>query len=73
MGVKRNIGEASFSLDAKNEVVNQRSEGISRKVNNREDEEEELREGSQQDIYPTTPPPSSRRRKGIPQRAPFGS
>nr|KJB36416.1 hypothetical protein B456_006G159900 [Gossypium raimondii] len=71
VGIKRN-GNASFSLEAKNEVVvmdRTRREGISK-------EEEELREGSQQDIYPPTPPPppsSARRRKGIPHRAPFGS
>ncbi|KAI3447529.1 hypothetical protein Pfo_004194 [Paulownia fortunei] len=75
VGIKRN-GNASFSLDAKNEAIIQRGEGISRRVNmSPSREEEELREGSQQDIYPTTPPPppSARRRKGIPQRAPFGS
>lgn len=68
VGIKRN-GDASFSLDAKNEVIFQRGEGISIR------EEKELREGSQQEIYPNTPPPphSARRRKGIPQRAPFGS
>ncbi|KAB2013444.1 hypothetical protein ES319_D09G156900v1 [Gossypium barbadense] len=71
VGTKRN-GNASFSLEAKNEVVvmdRTRRESISK-------EEEELREGSQQDIYPPTPPPppsSARRRKGIPHRAPFGS
>ncbi|TYH54430.1 hypothetical protein ES332_D09G168100v1 [Gossypium tomentosum] len=71
VGIKRN-GNASFSLEAKNEVVvmdRTRRESISK-------EEEELREGSQQDIYPPTPPPppsSARRRKGIPHRAPFGS
>lgn len=67
-GVKRN-GDASFTLEAKNEALVGRREGISR-------EEEDLREGSQQDIYPPTPPPppsSARRRKGIPHRAPFGS
>lgn len=67
-GVKRN-GDASFTLEAKNEALTGRREGISR-------EEEDLREGSQQDIYPPTPPPppsSARRRKGIPHRAPFGS
>lgn len=70
VGVKRN-GEASFTIEAKNEALMERREGISRG-------EEELREGSQQqqDIYPPTPPPppsSARRRKGIPHRAPFGS
>lgn len=67
-GVKRN-GDASFTLEAKNEALTGRREGISR-------EEEDLREGSQQDMYPPTPPPppsSARRRKGIPHRAPFGS
>ncbi|KAL8504975.1 hypothetical protein ACS0TY_016248 [Phlomoides rotata] len=67
-GIKRN-GNASFCLDAKNEVEYfQRGEGISR-------EEKELREELQQENYPTTPPPPphARRRKGIPQRAPFGS
>ncbi|KAG6769735.1 hypothetical protein POTOM_025396 [Populus tomentosa] len=67
-GVKRN-GDASFTIEAKNEALTGRREGISR-------EEEDLREGSQQDIYPPTPPPppsSARRRKGIPHRAPFGS
>ncbi|XWS66788.1 hypothetical protein CRYUN_Cryun05aG0230900 [Craigia yunnanensis] len=68
VGIKRN-GNASFALEAKNEVLMDRREGISR-------EEEELREGSQQDVYPPTPPPppsSARRRKGIPHRAPLGS
>ncbi|XWS59584.1 hypothetical protein CRYUN_Cryun08bG0134700 [Craigia yunnanensis] len=67
VGIKRN-GNASFTLETKNEVLMDRREGISR--------EEELREGSQLDIYPPTPPPppsSARRRKGIPHRAPFGS
>ncbi|KAI3472011.1 hypothetical protein Pfo_028699 [Paulownia fortunei] len=76
VGIKGN-GDASFTLDAKNEVVMQRGEGVSRRVNmSSSREEEELREGSQQDIYPPTPPPppsSARRRKGIPQRAPFRS
>ncbi|WCJ34421.1 PLATZ transcription factor family protein [Euphorbia peplus] len=62
VGIKRN-GDASFTLEAKNEELLQ--------------EQEELREASQQDIYPLTPPPpptsSARRRKGIPHRAPFGS
>ncbi|KAK6290188.1 hypothetical protein POUND7_001729 [Theobroma cacao] len=68
VGIKRN-GNASFTLEAKNDVVMDKREDMSR-------EEEELREGSQQDIYPPTPPPppsSARRRKGIPHRAPFGS
>ncbi|KAI3473303.1 hypothetical protein Pfo_030594, partial [Paulownia fortunei] len=76
VGIKGN-GDASFTLDAKNEAVMQRGEGVSRRVNmSSSREEEELREGSQQDIYPPTPPPppsSARRRKGIPQRAPFRS
>ncbi|KAJ7976870.1 PLATZ transcription factor family protein [Quillaja saponaria] len=79
VGIKRNIGDASFTLDAKNEALGmERREGISRRessVPSRE-EEEELREGSQQDLYPPTPPPppsNARRRKGIPHRAPFGS
>ncbi|GFP85534.1 hypothetical protein PHJA_000697100 [Phtheirospermum japonicum] len=70
VGIKGN-GDASFTLDSKNDEVvrRQRGEGVSR-------EDEELREGSQQDIYPPTPPPppsNARRRKGIPQRAPFRS
>ncbi|KAJ8899837.1 hypothetical protein K2173_019540 [Erythroxylum novogranatense] len=68
VGIKRN-GDASFTLEAKNEELMESREGKSRKS-------EELREGSRQDIYPPTPPrPSSnsRRRKGIPHRAPFGS
>ncbi|XP_022743731.1 uncharacterized protein At3g50808-like [Durio zibethinus] len=68
VGIKRN-GNASFTVEAENEVLTDRREGMLR-------EEEELREGSQQDIYPPTPPPppsSARRRKGIPHRAPFGS
>ncbi|GAV62925.1 PLATZ domain-containing protein [Cephalotus follicularis] len=72
LGIKRNK-DASFSLEAKKEVVIERREGISRMESSRE--EDELREGSQQDIYPATPspPPSAtRRRKGIPHRAPFG-
>ncbi|KAK2983730.1 hypothetical protein RJ640_024083 [Escallonia rubra] len=75
VGIKRN-GNASFVLEAKNEVELERSEGISRRVISSRREEEELREGLQQDIYPPTPPPppsSARRRKGIPHRAPFGS
>ncbi|KAK3024731.1 hypothetical protein RJ639_044668 [Escallonia herrerae] len=76
VGIKRN-GNASFVLEAKNEVELERSEGISRRrVIPSRREEEELREGLQQDIYPPTPPPppsSARRRKGIPHRAPFGS
>ncbi|KAK3043018.1 hypothetical protein RJ639_002586 [Escallonia herrerae] len=76
VGIKRN-GNASFALEAKNEVELERSEGISRRrVISSRREEEELREGLQQDIYPPTPPPppsSARRRKGIPHRAPFGS
>lgn len=74
-GIKRN-GDARFSLEAKNEELIERREGISRMVVSSR-EEEELREGSQQDIYPPTPPPpptsSARRRKGIPHRAPFVS
>ncbi|GMI71175.1 hypothetical protein like AT1G32700 [Hibiscus trionum] len=70
VGVRRN-GNASFSIEAKNEgqMDKSRREGMSK-------EEEELREGSQQGIYPPTPPPppsNARRRKGIPHRAPFGS
>ncbi|KAK8600372.1 hypothetical protein V6N13_059834 [Hibiscus sabdariffa] len=71
VGVRRN-GNASFSLEAKNEVLMDRS----RREGSMSKEEEELREGSPQDIYlPTPPPPPSnaRRRKGIPHRAPFGS
>ncbi|XP_015898561.1 protein RGF1 INDUCIBLE TRANSCRIPTION FACTOR 1 isoform X2 [Ziziphus jujuba] len=74
VGIKRN-GDANFTLEAKNEEVMGRREGISSRRSSLR-EEEELREGSQQDIYPPTPspPPSSaRRRKGIPHRAPFGS
>ncbi|KAK6140031.1 hypothetical protein DH2020_026247 [Rehmannia glutinosa] len=75
VGIKGN-GDASFTLDAKNEV---RGEGVSStrmNISSSSREEEELREGSQQDIYPPTPPPppsTTRRRKGIPQRAPFRS
>ncbi|KAJ9184376.1 hypothetical protein P3X46_004107 [Hevea brasiliensis] len=74
--IKRN-GDASFTLETKNEELMERREGISsRMVKSREDHEE-LREGPQQDIYPPTPPPpptaSARRRKGIPHRAPFRS
>ncbi|KAM7526142.1 hypothetical protein LguiA_016044 [Lonicera macranthoides] len=87
VGIKRN-GNASFTLEAKNEEVMERGEGISTRRANitstrRQEEEEEqqqqqqqLREGTQQDIYPPTPPPppsTARRRKGIPHRAPFGS
>ncbi|KAG8374191.1 hypothetical protein BUALT_Bualt11G0105400 [Buddleja alternifolia] len=73
VGIKKN-GDASFNLDAKNEVLMQRGEGISRRVISSSREEEELHEGSLQDIYPPTPPPpSARRRKGIPKRAPFRS
>ncbi|KAK6140113.1 hypothetical protein DH2020_026111 [Rehmannia glutinosa] len=49
-------GDASFTLDAKNEV---RGEGVSStrmNISSSSREEEELREGSQQDIYPPTPP-----------------
>ncbi|KAJ9181498.1 hypothetical protein P3X46_009623 [Hevea brasiliensis] len=75
VGIKRS-GDASFTLEPKNDELMERREGISsRMVSSREDEE--LREGSQQDIYPPTPPPpptsTARRRKGIPHRAPFGS
>ncbi|KAI4349067.1 hypothetical protein L6164_009709 [Bauhinia variegata] len=66
--IKRN-GEASFTLDGKNDKTMAR-----RSVSSRQ--EGELREGSQQDMYPATPPPptsNARRRKGIPHRAPFGS
>lgn len=71
-GIKRN-GNASFTLEVKNEAFVERKEGISRQVSSRQ--QEELREGSQQDIYPPShkPPSSARRRKGIPRRAPFGS
>ncbi|PIN21471.1 hypothetical protein CDL12_05816 [Handroanthus impetiginosus] len=79
VGIKGN-GDASFMLDAKDEVVTQRGEGASRRGNvsssSSRDQEDEMREGSQQDIYPPTPPPppsNTRRRKGIPQRAPFRS
>ncbi|MFQ6641604.1 hypothetical protein Gotur_014808 [Gossypium turneri] len=63
VGIKRNIGNASFNIE----------EGI---IISKEEEEEEMREGSQRDINPSTPPPppsNARRRKGIPHRAPFGS
>ncbi|KAJ8754085.1 hypothetical protein K2173_001983 [Erythroxylum novogranatense] len=73
VGIKRN-GDASFNLEAKDEVLMESREGKSRIVSSRKGEE--LRAGSQQDIYPSTPPPpssSARRRKGIPHRAPFGS
>ncbi|KAF5940621.1 hypothetical protein HYC85_021788 [Camellia sinensis] len=84
--IKRN-GDASFTLEAKNEgvLMERTGEGMSRRgisstttSSSREREDEELRDASQQDIYPPTPPPppstaSSRRRKGIPHRAPFGS
>ncbi|XP_059296550.1 protein RGF1 INDUCIBLE TRANSCRIPTION FACTOR 1-like [Lycium barbarum] len=69
VGIKRN-GDASFILDAKNEVALQRGEGISSRGGN------QLREGLEHDIYPPTPPPppsNARRRKGIPHRAPLGS
>lgn len=70
VGIKRN-GDASFILDAKNEVLTlQRGEGISSRGGN------QLREGLEHDIYPPTPPPppsNARRRKGIPHRAPLGS
>ncbi|PIN11137.1 hypothetical protein CDL12_16275 [Handroanthus impetiginosus] len=71
IGIKRN-GDASFSLDSKNELTLQRGESRPRrlkKISSSKEEEEELGE----DISPNTPPlPSSaRRRKGIPQRAPF--
>ncbi|KAJ4970292.1 hypothetical protein NE237_003391 [Protea cynaroides] len=71
VGIKRN-GDASFTLDGKNEETMEGGEGILTRVGR---EKEELREGRQQDIYPWTPPPASnrRRRKGIPHRAPFGS
>lgn len=76
MGIKRN-GDASFTLDAKNEIVTGRGEGISsRRVSLSSQEGGELREGTQNDICPATPPPppsTGRRRKGIPHRAPFGS
>ncbi|KAA8516617.1 hypothetical protein F0562_016877 [Nyssa sinensis] len=80
VGIKRN-GDASFTLEAKNEVEMGRDiEGISRRgissSSSSRELEEELREGSKQDIYPPTPPPppsNTRRRKGIPHRAPFGS
>ncbi|KAL3536196.1 hypothetical protein ACH5RR_004657 [Cinchona calisaya] len=71
VGIKRN-GDASFTLDDKNEVALGRGEGIS----SRRSKEGELREGTQNDICPATPPPppsSARRRKGVPHRAPFGS
>ncbi|CDP15315.1 unnamed protein product [Coffea canephora] len=78
VGIKRN-GDASFTLDAKNEAVAAgRGEGISsRGVSMSSSKEEgELREGTQNDICPATPPPppsTARRRKGIPHRAPFRS
>ncbi|XP_048235837.1 protein RGF1 INDUCIBLE TRANSCRIPTION FACTOR 1 isoform X2 [Ricinus communis] len=77
VGIKRN-GDASFSLEAKNEEeLMERREGITSRIVVSRREDEELREGSQQDIYPPTPPPpptsSARRRKGIPHRAPFKS
>ncbi|XP_057498024.1 protein RGF1 INDUCIBLE TRANSCRIPTION FACTOR 1-like isoform X2 [Actinidia eriantha] len=82
VGIKRN-GNASFTLEAKNEEEMERRGVIStsreRRIISSSREEEELREGLQQDIYPPTPPPpppppsSARRRKGIPHRAPFGS
>ncbi|KAL5740927.1 hypothetical protein ACOSP7_029796 [Xanthoceras sorbifolium] len=69
VGIRRN-GNASFTLEVKNEASTERREEIS----SREEEEEQLREGSQQDIYALTsprPPSSARRRKGIPHRAPL--
>ncbi|XP_027176379.1 uncharacterized protein LOC113775627 isoform X1 [Coffea eugenioides] len=78
VGIKRN-GDASFTLDAKNEVVaTGRGEGISSRgvLMSSSKEEGELREGTQNDICPATPPPppsTARRRKGIPHRAPFRS
>ncbi|GAY65566.1 hypothetical protein CUMW_242160 [Citrus unshiu] len=72
-GIKRD-GNASFTLEIKNEAFMERKEGISRQVSSRK--QEELREDSQHDIYPPTthkPPSSARRRKGVPHRAPFGS
>ncbi|GER45420.1 PLATZ transcription factor family protein [Striga asiatica] len=83
LGCKGN-GDASFTLDSKNEVVRirQRDEGVSSSssrpnnvisVLSREEVDESL-ESSQHDICPSTPPnPNARRRKGIPQRAPFRS
>nr|GMD88105.1 uncharacterized protein At3g50808-like [Ipomoea batatas] len=67
VGIKRN-GDASFTIDSKNEMAMQRGEGSKGG--------EQLREGSQHDIYPLTPPPphsNARRRKGIPHRAPFSA
>ncbi|KAM7468247.1 hypothetical protein LguiB_015809 [Lonicera macranthoides] len=70
VGIKRN-GNASFTLEAKEGVGMERSEGRMR--SSTRDRGEELLEGSQQNIYPPIPPSSTRRRKGIPHRAPFGS
>ncbi|XP_043706708.1 protein RGF1 INDUCIBLE TRANSCRIPTION FACTOR 1-like [Telopea speciosissima] len=76
VGVKRN-GNASFSLESKNEEMMERGggEGISRRSMGRVEDE-----GSPHDIYPSTPSPPTttppannpRRRKGIPHRAPLG-
>ncbi|KAF5744795.1 hypothetical protein HS088_TW07G00375 [Tripterygium wilfordii] len=80
VGIKKNVGGASFMLSEKN--VNEEgaaAEGRRRLLLGSKEEEEELREARQlqEEIrYSSTPPPThtnSRRRKGIPQRAPFGS
>ncbi|XAR69676.1 hypothetical protein NMG60_11001366 [Bertholletia excelsa] len=76
VGIKR-TGDATFTLDAKDEAVMERGgEGMSRRVMSSSREEEQLLQGAHHYIYPPTPPPppsSARRRKGIPHRAPFGS
>lgn len=69
VGTKRN-GNSSFALDAKNEEVMQRGEGMALQTSTRE---EELREGSRNDVSTPTPSSNARRRKGIPHRAPFRS
>ncbi|KAL8135900.1 protein RGF1 INDUCIBLE TRANSCRIPTION FACTOR 1-like isoform X2 [Apium graveolens] len=83
VGIKRN-GNASFSLESKNEVVVRGDQGISnrRVVMNPSSSStdhqiqqgsEELRAGSEQATFPHMSPPPGRRRKGIPHRAPFAS
>lgn len=68
VGIKRK-GDASFVMDAIDEVTIQRDEVKSRRRLLME--EEELREDEKNDIHSTTP--NSRRRKGIPHRAPLKS
>ncbi|KAL1819519.1 hypothetical protein ACET3Z_014388 [Daucus carota] len=86
VGIKRN-GNASFSLESKNEVAVRGDQGISnRRVvmnltspssSSRDHQiqqgSDELRQGSEQGTFAQMSPPPGRRRKGIPHRAPFAS